>query len=232
MTKHILLIGGSYGIGKAIVAQLLDEGNKVTVASRTAEDLPIGARHIPYDVMDTGAGLDEVDSSLDGFVYCPGSIDLRPFSNLKEENFKLDMEINFHGMVRALHLVMSRLKKGKDPSILLFSTVAVHTGMAFHTSIAAAKGAVEGFGRALASELAPTVRVNIIAPSLVDTPLAKRIMGNERMRTRSEEKHPMKRAGRPDDIAAMACLLLSVQSSWTTGQVIHIDGGIGVLKKS
>lgn len=228
--KHIVLIGGSYGIGRSLSTMLLAAGHKVTICSRSADDIPSGAHHLTYDVSDEEATLEGISGEVDGFVYCPGSINLKPFSSLKEKDFRADMDINFHGMCRSLKEVMPQLKKGTDPSIVLFSTVAVQVGLAFHTSVAAAKGAIEGFARALAAEMAPTVRVNVIAPSLVDTPLASRIMGNEKMRQNSEQKHPLKRVGAPEDIAAMAEFLLSDRSSWITGQIFGVDGGMGSVK--
>lgn len=228
MSKNILLIGGSHGIGNAIV-QELHAGNKVYVASREAENLPAGVNHIPFDAL-----IDSLDTALlpevlHGFVYCPGSINLKPFKMLKQEHFEEDMAINFFALVNVLRSALPLLTKEAGSSIVLFSTVAVGKGMPFHTSIAAAKGAIEGFAKALASEYAPTVRINVIAPSLVDTPLAGRMLNSDDKKAKMGELHPLKRVGTPDDIASAAVFLLSDDSSWITGQIIGVDGGKSTL---
>jgi NAD(P)-dependent dehydrogenase (short-subunit alcohol dehydrogenase family) len=169
----------------------------------------------------------DLPESLDGFVYCPGSINLKPFKMLSPETFEKDMELNFTGLVRVLKEIIPRFNPGA--SLVFFSTVAVGSGMPFHTSVAASKGAIEGFARALAAEYAPQLRVNVIAPSLVDTPLAKRLLNNEKKQQMMADRHPLKRVGTPGDIARMAAFLLSEDSSWTTGQVLGVDGGISTL---
>lgn len=170
--KNILLIGGSYGIGYELAKELQKENN-VFVASRTSENLSgINITHIPFN-----ASTDTLDTSIlpaiiDGLVYCPGSINLRPFRGLKLETFESDMHINFFSMVKVIQSILPQLSASEQSSIVLFSTVAVKMGMPFHTSVSASKGAIEGFAKALAAEYAPKIRVNVIAPSLTDTPLA------------------------------------------------------------
>ena len=227
--KNILLIGGSHGIGEAIVNQLA-QTHSVIVASRTKENLPAGVIHIPFDVTSDALNDPQLPEQLDGFVYCPGSINLKPIKMLSEESFREDMEINFFGMVRVLKSILPRMSDGS--SMVLFSTVAVQTGMPFHTSVAAAKGAIEGFARSLAAEYAPKLRVNVIAPSLVDTPLAGRLLNNDTKRERMGERHPLKRVGTAEDIAKAAVYLLGTDSSWTTGQVLGVDGGLSALNLS
>jgi len=227
MKKNILLIGGSYGIGHAI-ANEINEKADVYIASRTADDLPAGAKHLPFDVSkDNAADLDLPDE-LHGFVYCPGTINLKPFRALKPDHFREDLELNFMGLVTTVQSLLPKLKKG-GASLVFFSTVAVKMGMPFHTSVAASKGAIEGFARALAAEMAPTLRVNVIAPSLTDTPLADKLLSSEDKKERMSERHPLKRVGTPLDIASMAGFLLSDQSSWMTGQILGVDGGISVI---
>ena len=102
-------------------------------------------------------------------------------------------------------------------------------GMHFHTSVAASKGAIEGFAKALAAEYAPKIRVNVIAPSLTDTPLADKFLNNDVKKEKSSERHPLKRFGQPEDIAQMASFLLSENSSWMSGQILHVDGGMSTL---
>jgi len=227
--KNILLIGGSYGIGLAIAKELQYE-NKVYIASRSNEAInDMNITHIPFD-----AATDTLDTSLlpeviDGFVYCPGSINLRPFRGLKPEAFESDLQINFISMIKALQSVLPNLSAANQSSVVLFSSVAAGMGMPFHTSVAAAKGAIEGFAKALAAEYAPKIRVNVIAPSLTDTPLAEKFLSNEEKKEKSAQRHPLKRVGTPEDMAKTAKFLLSEDSSWISGQIFHVDGGMSTL---
>ncbi|MGY3793096.1 SDR family NAD(P)-dependent oxidoreductase [uncultured Aquimarina sp.] len=229
MRKNILLIGGSHGIGFEIALKLYKDHN-IYIASRTSQNLGnLEVTHIPYD-----ASTDEIDTSLlpeqlDGFVYCPGSINLKPFKMLSLEAFQEDMQINFMFLIKIMHAIVPHLKKSEQASIIFFSTVAVKVGMPFHTSVAAAKGAIEGFAKALAAEYAPKLRVNVIAPSLTDTPLAERLLGNEKKREKMDQRHPLKRVGEAEDIANIAKFLLSDDSSWITGQILGVDGGMSTL---
>lgn len=228
MSRNILLIGGSHGIGNAIV-QHMYEGNNVYVASRENENLPDGVTHIKFDALNDQLDVSQLPESLDGFVYCPGSINLKPFKMLKQEQFEEDMQINFFSLIKVTRDVLPLLTKEGTSSIVFFSTVAVQTGLPFHTSIAAAKGAIEGFAKALAAEYAPTIRVNVIAPSLVDTPLAGRLLNNDAKKEKMGELHPLKRVGTPEDIAGLAVYLLEQNAGWMTGQVLGINGGKGSL---
>lgn len=227
--KNILLIGGSYGIGYEL-AKELQKDNTVFVASRTNENLDgLDITYISFD-----ATTDTLDSSMlpaviDGLVYCPGSINLRPFRGLKLETFESDMQLNFFSMVKVIQTILPQLTASEQSSIVLFSTVAVKMGMPFHTSVAATKGAIEGFSKALAAEYAPKIRVNVIAPSLTDTPLAEKFLSNEEKREKSALRHPLKRVGTTQDIAQMACFLLDEKSSWISGQTFHVDGGMSTL---
>jgi NAD(P)-dependent dehydrogenase (short-subunit alcohol dehydrogenase family) len=166
---------------------------------------------------------------IDGLVYCPGSINLRPFRGLKLETFQSDMQINFFSMVKVIQSVLPLLTASNQASIVLFSTVAVKMGMPFHTSVAAAKGAIEGFAKALGAEYAPKIRVNVIAPSLTDTPLADKFLNNDDKKEKSSLRHPLKRFGQSEDLAHMAAFLLSENASWMSGQILHVDGGLSSL---
>jgi NAD(P)-dependent dehydrogenase (short-subunit alcohol dehydrogenase family) len=227
MKKRILVVGGSHGIGSSLLQQLSAEGHELINFSRTAPEVS-GIHHFQVDVVN--GDLPEIEGALDGIAYCPGSINLKPFKALKLEHFREDLEINFLSAVKVLQQYEKNLKASEKASVVLFSTVAVGTGMPFHASIAGAKGAVEGLGKSLAAEWAPKVRVNVIAPSLTDTPLAERLLRNDRQRDAAVDRHPLKSIGQANDMAAMASFLLTDQSNWITGQVLHIDGGMSSVR--
>jgi len=230
MKKNILLIGGSHGIGLEIVTLLKDSHN-VFVASRTADDIAgLPVKHIPFDVSKDELDLTQLPEELHGFVYCPGSINLKPLKMMDLEAFRSDMEINFFSLVKTVKEVLPKM--AENSSMVFFSTVAVGMGMPFHTSVSAAKGAIEGFSKALAAEYTPRIRVNVIAPSLVDTPLAARLLSNDRKKEMMAERHPLKRVGTAQDIANMAVFLLKEESSWMTGQILGVDGGMSSLNVS
>lgn len=228
--KNILIIGGSAGIGGALT-KLLAAEHQVYVASRNPEQLT-GVDYTPIvlDVTQQTISLDSLPATLEGFVYCPGSINLRPFKGLKEETFQEDFNINVLGAIRNLQVVAPLLQAAENASVVFFSTVAVQTGMPFHASIAAAKGALEGLTRSLAAEWAPKVRVNAIAPSLVDTPLAEKFLNNETKMAKVNERHPLKRVGKAEELAKAAAYLLNNDSQWMSGTILQLDGGIGNLK--
>ena len=227
MKKNILLIGGSSGIGLA-TAKLLTESHEVYIASRSSESLMgLDIHYLPFDVTTDDLSTLEIPDELSGFVYCPGSINLRPFKGLKPEAFEVDFQINVMGFVKSLQAVLPKLTA--NSSVVLYSTVAVKVGMPFHASVAASKGALEGLGKSLAAELAPKTRVNIIAPSITNTPLADRFLNNEAKMEKSAQRHPLKRVGEASDIAAMTRFLLSDDSSWMTGQILGLDGGMSTL---
>ncbi|MEK9740629.1 MAG: SDR family oxidoreductase [Flavobacteriaceae bacterium] len=228
--KKILIIGGSSGIGLALT-RLLSSTNSVFVASRMATALAsLSITHIPFNASMEELPTESLPEYLDGFVYCPGSINLRPFKGLTNQTFEDDFNINVMGAIKSLKTVLDRLQSSSQASVVFFSTVAVQTGMPFHSSVAASKGAIEGLTRALAAEFAPKIRVNAIAPSLVNTPLAEKFLNNESKIEKAGERHPLKRVGNSEEVAQLTAFLLSEASSWITGSIIKIDGGIGSLK--
>lgn len=228
----MLVVGGSSGIGLELVKILSKQGYDVSVGSRTANTLSglPNVQHFTLDVSQDSLELD-LPPELHGMAYCPGTINLRPFQRLSSEDFLEDYRINLLGAVNVIQACLPKLRKSKTgASIVLFSTVAVQTGMSFHASIASAKGAIEGLTRSLAAEFAPRIRVNAIAPSLTETPLAESLVSNEDKRRASAERHPLKRIGSAQEIAQLASHLLSENGSWITGQVIAVDGGMGALR--
>lgn len=226
--KNILLIGGSYGIGAAI-ADKLKETYNIIIASRTNENIPEGISHHKFDVLSDKIEDLELPEKIHGLVYCPGSINLKPFKMMRPETFNEDMELNFNSLVRVVHGLLPKLKNADQASLIFFSTVAVKVGMPFHTSVAASKGAIEGFAKALAAEYAPSFRVNVIAPSLTETSLALKLLNTDSKKEKMAERHPLKKVGEAKDIAAMAAFLLTDESKWVTGQVFGVDGGLSTL---
>ena len=228
--KNILIIGGSSGIGLAL-ADLLSSSNNIYVASRSSDNLAgLNAHHITFDATSEILDTSLLPEKLDGFVYCPGSINLRPFKGLSVEAFEKDFQINVTGAINSLKNVLGNLSASGNASIVFFSTVAVQTGMPFHSSVAASKGAIEGLTRSLAAEFAPKIRVNAIAPSLVNTPLASKFLNNDTKLEKANERHPLGRIGSAKEIAQATAFLLGEESSWMTGRVLQLDGGIGNLK--
>ncbi len=231
MEKNILLIGGSTGIGLEIANQLVKENN-VIVASRNKGELNDDIKHLEFDVLKDNIEDLDLPKEIHGLVYCPGSINLKPFKMLKHKDFEEEMNLNFLSLVKVVQGVMPKLKEAENASLVFFSTVAVKVGMPFHTSVAAAKGAIEGFAKSLAAEYAPSLRVNVIAPSLTDTPLAEKLLSNDSKKEKMSERHPLKRVGNAKDIANAATFLLSDENSWITGQIIGVDGGLSTLNIS
>jgi NAD(P)-dependent dehydrogenase (short-subunit alcohol dehydrogenase family) len=229
--KNYLIIGASSGIGKYLSELLNKNGHRVygTYYTNQLEDQE-GITFHPLNVLDEQPDLSFLPEQLEGVVYCPGSIHLKPFHRIKAQSFLDDYHLQVLGAVKIIQAALPALKAGESASILLFSTVAVQNGFNFHSQISASKGAIEGLTRALAAEFAPKIRVNAIAPSLTDTPLSSKLLNSDAKRESNADRHPLKRIGIPEDLAQMADFLLSERSGWITGQVLHVDGGISSLR--
>lgn len=229
MTDHpFLIIGGTRGIGRALAERLITRGERVITVARGADGVP-GGEHIVADVASDGLPEAALPNELAGMAYCPGSIDLKPMRSIKPEDLRVAFELNVVGAFRCAQQCAERLKRVPSSGIVFFSTVAVQRGMAFHAGVASAKGALEGLSRSLAAELAPAVRVNCIAPGLTRTSLAEKLLSSPEREKASSERHPLKRVGEPEEIAAMAAFLLSDDARWITGQVIGVDGGMSAI---
>lgn len=229
MSKRIALIGGTSGIGAATLQHFRAQGHEVYVACRnpaSLQDQGIAAQHFDATAPTTLTWPEK----LDGLVYCPGTISLKPFHRLSSEDFLKDWQVNVGGAIHALQSALPALKASGKASVVLFSTIAVAQGMPFHASIAAAKGALEALARSLAAEWAPVIRVNVIAPSLTDTPLAQSLLNDDTKRQAAAKRHPLQLVGQPADMVAMLDFLLSDHSSFMTGQVLRPDGGLSSVR--
>ena len=221
--KNYLIIGGSKGVGEQIVKELSAKGNFCHVISRSEPSYTFNGNWHQLDALTDNLPTIE---SIDGLVYCLGSINLKPFNRLSLEDFNSDLNVNFFGALKAFQHYLPALKKSEQASVVFFSTVAVQSGMPYHASIAAAKGAVVGLVKSLAAEFAPKIRVNAIAPSLIDTPLAAGILRSDQIRENMIAKHPLKRILNPIDVSKTACFLLTESSNGITGQIIVQDNGL------
>ena len=225
--RKIVIVGGSKGIGQAIVSSLVDK-NLVINISRSAPLQPhANLTHYNCDILSDD--LPDIEA-VDTLIYCPGSINLKPISRLKLDDFREDFEINVIGAVKFIQKYLPKLKNGMHPSILMFSTVAAKLGMPYHASVAAAKSAVEGLTKSLGAELAPTIRVNAIAPTVTETDLAAKILRNEKMIENITERHPLKKFLKPNEVADLATFLISEKASSISGQIYELDCGIVSFK--
>ena len=228
--KNYLVIGGSSGIGKEI-SELLSKENIVFSTSRNEiNESNENIRHIKYDVLEDELDPELLPDQIDGFVYCPGTINLRPFRSLKLETFRSDLELNLIGAIKTLQMILTRLQESPSSSVIFYSTVAVKTGMPFHSSVSSSKSALEGLTKSLAAEFAPKIRVNCIAPSIVNTPLANKFLNTEDKIEKAAARHPLNKIGTAKEIAQLTQYLLDEKSKWITGQIINIDGGISSVK--
>jgi 3-oxoacyl-[acyl-carrier protein] reductase len=225
--KNLVIIGGSKGIGSAILLQQLESNIVYNISRNEPEITHPNLRHFSINVLQDA--LPDIEN-VDTLIYCPGSINLKPIGSLSIDDFRNDFEINVIGAVKAIQKYLPALRKGTNPSIVLFSTVAVKLGMPFHASIATAKAGIEGLVKSLGAELASVIRINAIAPTITETTLAAGILRNDRMKENMVERHPMKGYLKPEEVANMANFLISENAKSISGQIFEMDYGIVSFK--
>ncbi|MEK9650236.1 MAG: SDR family oxidoreductase [Gammaproteobacteria bacterium] len=228
MAKQFLIVGVNSAIGKEVFSLLTKEGHQVFTTSRSSFENP--GRHFIMQNLDTFNKLDGLPNSLDGMLYCPGTINLKSIQRLEKDDVQNDLEINFFGAFNALKDLLPRLKNEDGSSVVFITTVAAKIGMPMHASIAAAKSALQGFAISMAAELAPRVAINCIAPSLTHTPLAEFLLSSESKLQSAEERHPLKKINKPQSVAKTIELLMFAKEYGITGQIFNIDGGLSALK--
>lgn len=231
---NYLIIGGSSGIGESLVEKLIQEGHQVYTTFNRHSISVTGSRLTSFqlDVTndDVTEKLSNLPEQLDGIAYCPGAIDLKPFTKVTSESMINDLDVQVFGAVKVIQAVLPRLKKSMKGSVVLFSTVAVQRGFTFHSQVSVSKGAIEGLVRALSAEFAPLIRVNAVAPSITNTPLASRLLNSDAKVESNKQRHPLREIGQPEDVANMAKFLLTNDSSWVTGQIFAVDGGVSSVQ--
>lgn len=232
--KNILVIGGNSGIGLETIKLLSQHNNNLYIASRTKPTISIKSEEKFFyqhlDVETEKLPHDFLPDTLDGLVYFPGTINLRPFNRLSKEDFQKELQINLFGLIDVIQIALPNLKRSTNASVVMFSTVAVKIGMPFHSGIAVAKGALEGLCKSLAAEYAPNIRFNAIAPSLTNTPLAEKLISTPEKLEASAKRHPLNKIGNPTHFADLVKFLLEDSSSFITGQIIAADGGLSRIK--
>ncbi len=229
--KNFLIVGHSSGIGDALT-KLLAPNHRIygTYFSKsdTFQHPNVSAHYL--NVLDDQVDYSFLPDSIDGLVYCPGAIQLKPFARLKAADYLNDYKLQVLGAIECIQTCLPKLKNSGSGAVVLFSTVAAQMGFNFHSIVSASKGAIEGLTKALSAELAPQIRVNCIAPSITNTPLAAALLNTPEKIEANAQRHPLKKIGRAEDIASMATFLLGDESKWITGQIFHVDGGMSSIK--
>lgn len=229
--KNILIVGSSSGIGYSL-SKILSKNHRVfgTYCKNNHEEISHNTSLHYLNVLDDRMDFSFLPDTLEGIVYCPGAINLKPFARIKEEDFINDYKLQVIGGIKVIQSCLPSLKKSESASIVLFSTVAVKMGFNFHSVVSASKGAIEGLTKSLSAELAPKIRVNCVAPSLTNTPLSNNLLNTPEKIDSHAQRHPLKKIGKPEDVAHAVAFLLSDESNWMTGQIIHLDGGMSSVK--
>jgi NAD(P)-dependent dehydrogenase (short-subunit alcohol dehydrogenase family) len=232
MMKNIVVIGAGKGIGLSICKAVYENNHLVAITRSESEELnTLGISYQHIQIGEDDLSSLNLPETIDALVYCPGSINLKPFNRLSESDFMNDFQQNVIGAVHIIQKALPALKKSGNASVVLFSTVAAKLGMPFHASIAASKGAVEGLCKSLAAEYAASnIRFNVIAPSLTDTKLAGALLSSDEKRDAAAKRHPLNKIGHPDHMAQLVKFLISDDAAFITGQVIGADGGLGSVR--
>lgn len=228
MKKNYIIAGASSSIAKTLAHQLKEQGHAVIGISTKTE---VEGYDKVYPVTNYhDSTYPELEISANGLIYFPGSINLKPFARLGSEDFISDFNINALGAVKFVQAYLKNMKLAGTSSVVFVSSVAASCGMPYHSSIAMAKAAVEGLTISLAAELAPSVRVNAVAPSLTNTTLSEKFLNTPDKTEAAQKRNPLKQIGKPEDISNAIEFLISDKSGWVTGQIISVDGGMNNLK--
>jgi len=224
---NYLLVGSSSEIASKVIENLKEQGHELWTISRS--EMQVASQHKVLNIVTDDLPENFLPDTIHGLIYFPGTIILKPFHRISVDEFMMEYQINFIGAVKSIQAALPALKRGNG-SVVLISTVAATIGLGFHASIASSKAALEGLSKSLAAEYAPTIRFNVVAPSITDTPLAEKLLNTEEKKLNSGKRHPLSRVGEPEDIASAILFLLGKESSWITGQTLHVDGGMSTLK--
>ncbi len=228
MPKTFLFAGASASVAQATFIKLQGTANIIALSTKNSFTSGFSEQYTVADYSKNN--LPDISTPFDGLVYFPGTINLKPFNRISEEDFLTEYKLNALGAVSVIQKYLANLKSAPSASIVLISTVAASQGMAYHASISMAKAAIEGLALSLAAELAPHIRVNVVAPSLTQTPLAEKLINSPEKKEASDKRHPLKRIGQPEDIANAISFLLGEEAAWMTGQILHVDGGMSSLR--
>lgn len=228
MKKNYIIAGASSSMAKTLTVQLKEQGHTVIgISTKTEVEGYDEVYTIPNYHEST---YPELEIPINGLIYFPGSINLKPFARLSSEDFINDFNINALGAVKFIQAYLKNMKLAGNSSVVFVSSVAATCGMPYHSSIAMAKAAVEGLTISLAAELAPSVRVNAVAPSLTNTTLSEKFLNTPDKTEVAQKRNPLKQIGKPEDISNAIEFLISDKSGWVTGQIISVDGGMNNLK--